>query len=124
MIPLEPHVPPLGNPVVSAKVWTRFPSISIRFSLPKAKKPIERLSGDQNGNAPSSVPGSILPCPRSFRPRNHSINLPWVSITGTTSCLPSGREPAEIDCWRRQRTGYQQVEESSRARPLVLAQAF
>jgi hypothetical protein len=31
--------------------------MSIRFNLPSAKKPIVRLSGDQNGWVASSVPG-------------------------------------------------------------------
>jgi hypothetical protein len=30
----------------------------MRYSVPFAKKPIERLSGDQNGNVAPSVPGS------------------------------------------------------------------
>ena len=34
------------------------PATSILFKLPSAKKPIERPSGDQNGNAPPSVPSS------------------------------------------------------------------
>jgi hypothetical protein len=33
------------------------PAISTFFSLPPAKNPMNRLSGDQNGKDPPSVPG-------------------------------------------------------------------
>src|SRR5262245_43794765 len=41
-----------------AKSWMDPLSTWIRFSLPPAKKPSHRLSGDQNGSWASSVPGS------------------------------------------------------------------
>src|SRR5437867_7137313 len=50
------QVPP--RPAASANVVTNPLPTSIRFSFPSAKKPIERLSGDQNGNAAFSVPTS------------------------------------------------------------------
>jgi hypothetical protein len=48
MKPSELHAPPHGL-VESARTFGRPPPMSTRFNLPSAKKPIERLSGDQNG---------------------------------------------------------------------------
>ena len=42
----------------SASVCGAEPPRSTRFSLPSAKKPTERLSGDQNGNVTPSVPAT------------------------------------------------------------------
>src|SRR5262252_4047228 len=50
------HVPP--RPAASANVVTNPLLTSIRLSFPPAKKPMERLSGDQNGNTAFSVPTS------------------------------------------------------------------
>jgi len=47
IVPSGPHVPP--RPLASASVCGDPPPMSIRFSLPPAKNPTERLSGDQNG---------------------------------------------------------------------------
>ena len=47
-------------PVVDlARVFTEPPSTSIRLSVPSAKKPIDLLSGDQNGASAPSVPGRV-----------------------------------------------------------------
>src|SRR5262245_10655525 len=48
MIPSRFHVPP--RPIgASQSVWGGPPEASILFSLPPAKKPRKRLSGDQKG---------------------------------------------------------------------------
>jgi hypothetical protein len=45
----------------ASQMMSRRPAaMSMRFSLPSAKKPIERLSGDQKGKVASSVPGNRL----------------------------------------------------------------
>src|SRR5262245_66353672 len=64
MMSSEFHVPP--RPVsASARVRTSPPPVmSIRFTLPPPKKPIDRLSGDQNGNDASVVPVSGRADPR------------------------------------------------------------
>jgi len=60
MVPSLFHAPP--DPVCSVLVAQmsrgRPPEISVLFSLPLAKNPIERLSGDQNGEEAPSVPSS------------------------------------------------------------------
>ena len=54
--PSARHAPPRNNGAL-ASVRTP-PSRSTRFSQPSAPNPIERLSGDQNGNTAFSVPAS------------------------------------------------------------------
>src|SRR5215471_2259979 len=56
MTPSLFHVPP--RPGASANVVTNPLLTSIRLSFPPAKKPMERLSRDQNGSAAFSVPTS------------------------------------------------------------------
>ncbi len=63
--------------------------MSIRFSLPSAKNPIERPSGDQKGNPPFSVPGSAFPSPVSLMARSQR-RTPLPSWTGNTMWVPSG----------------------------------
>ncbi len=48
---------------------------SVLLSLPPAKKPTERLSGDQKGSAAPSVPGSTRAVRESSR-RTHSRGVP------------------------------------------------
>src|SRR5687768_11583842 len=61
MTPSAFHVPPLGAesaaPPAAANVCGALP-MSSRFSLPSAKNPTDRLSGDQKGEAAPSVPAS------------------------------------------------------------------
>ena len=52
--PLFPHESPRGFGA-SQMLCTGPPDASMILSLPSEKKPIERLSGDQNGNRPPSV---------------------------------------------------------------------
>ena len=53
-----PHDAPRGTPTASVMVAIEPSVVSIRLSLPAAKNPIDRLSGDQNGIDTSSVPDS------------------------------------------------------------------
>src|SRR5215813_15269679 len=64
------------------------PTMSARLSIPPAKKPIDRLSGDQKGNdAPSvSAIGSAVVDPNG---RNQSCDCPSTVAT-KTSLRPSG----------------------------------
>src|SRR5258706_525964 len=55
IVPSRFHVPPLGSGA-SQIVKTAPPSASIFLSFPLAKKPMERLSGDQKGREAPSVP--------------------------------------------------------------------
>src|SRR5262245_42612666 len=64
------------------------PSRETFLSLPSAKKPLNRLSGDQNGNAACSVPGSSLASAVSSD-RTHRVNPPCEDPTKAT-CRPFG----------------------------------
>ena len=64
------------------------PAIGTFFSLPAAKNPMNRLSGDQNGNVPPSVPGIGLCCQRGDRSQPDLIRG-WAPATNTM-CRPSG----------------------------------
>ena len=57
MPPSAPHVPPFPS-AASQIVVTGPPVASTRLSFPEEKNAICRLSGDQNGYAAPSVPGS------------------------------------------------------------------
>ena len=57
MLSSAPHDPPNAS-ATSASTCTGPPATGIFFSLPSAKNPIQRLSGDQNGFWACSVPGS------------------------------------------------------------------
>src|SRR5262249_30674736 len=85
MTPLPFHVPP--RPAASVKVVINPLAISIRFSLPPAKKPIARLSGDQNGNAALSVP--LSGC-ASWDCKERSHRLDVLAPATKTIFRPSG----------------------------------
>ena len=56
MVPFGPQDAP--RPMgASQMIVAGPPPMSMRFSLASAKKPMERLSGDQKGKVASSVPG-------------------------------------------------------------------
>jgi hypothetical protein len=55
MLPSSPHDPPRGF-FASQMTTGDPPSTEIFLSLPPAKKAIDRLSGEKNGDAASSVP--------------------------------------------------------------------
>src|SRR4029077_8387723 len=57
IVPSPFQLPPAGLGA-SASVWTELPSADTRFSLPSAKKPSERASGDQNGRDAPAVRGT------------------------------------------------------------------
>src|SRR5436190_19351230 len=52
-----PHVPPRGSDMVARSHGTP-PARSTRHNRPRAKKPTDRPSGDQNGMTASSEPGT------------------------------------------------------------------
>src|SRR5215471_21260810 len=68
------QVPPRGNGV-SQSAKTGPPNASIFFSLPPAKNPMRRLSGDQKGRPAPSVPASGFACNESIG-RTHKRDLP------------------------------------------------
>src|SRR5216684_7496411 len=87
MIPCEFHAPPrpLG---ASARIAAGPPSSSIRWSLPLAKNPSDRETGDQNGNCAPSVPVSSRATAESSG-RTQSLGLPAEAATKAT-VRPSG----------------------------------
>ena len=79
---------PLCAPGAVASVRTDPPSTSSRLSLSSAKKPTDRLSGDQKGNPAPSVPASARADPDS-RERSHKRE--WPSAVATKAIVrPSG----------------------------------
>src|SRR5215510_13041712 len=64
------------------------PSISMLFSLPSAKNPTDRLSGDQNGMIALSVRSNGRAETES-RERSHSLETPSV-VASNTILRPSG----------------------------------
>src|SRR2546421_9721405 len=70
------------------------PPMSIRFSLPPAKKPIDRLSGDQNGYLAPSVPVNGRASAESSD-LSHSRGWPSPEATNV-SCLLSGESAKDI----------------------------
>src|SRR5262249_20143886 len=58
-----------------AKIWGLPPSASIRFNSKPERKPMDRLSGDQNGFRASSVPGRGWPVVESSD-RTHRREMP------------------------------------------------
>src|SRR5262245_29022472 len=70
------------------------PSISNRFNLPSAKKPIERLSGDQNGRAANEVPANGRIEPESSE-RSHNCDRPSTSAEKTIF-RPSGEIASDV----------------------------
>ena len=87
IVPSRFQVPPTPRPA-SHRVTGGPPVTSIFFSLPWAKKPMNRLSGDQNGNAPPSVPGSTCASTAS-NDRTARADRPAV-LTPKATRWPSG----------------------------------
>src|SRR5262249_7745376 len=85
--PSRLHEPPAGL-LVPASISTEPPSISIRLRLLPAKNPMERLSGDQNGQEASSVPASGRAEIASSE-RSNNCDRPSVIATKTIF-FPSG----------------------------------
>ncbi|MDQ3347406.1 MAG: hypothetical protein M3545_05510 [Acidobacteriota bacterium] len=88
MVPSLFHAPPSGAGAPDISVFTDVPSMSMRFSLLSAKKPMDRLSGDQNGDAARSVPGSGRADEESS---DRSHNCAWPpDLAAKTIFSPSG----------------------------------
>ena len=84
-----PQAPPRGTPGASAIVWMDPSTVSIRFILPSAKNPSQRLSGDQNGSSAFAVPGNGRAVNESIR-RTQSCVRSGRSVATNASCVPSG----------------------------------
>src|SRR5688572_21415990 len=87
IVPAAFQDPPRGPPA-SAMFRGGPPNISMRFSLPPAKKAMERLSGDQNGYNAPSVPGSSREISDSIG-RSQSL-LPLLELATKAMIWPLG----------------------------------
>ena len=76
MVPSAFHVPPRVLKGASATACTSPLATSIRFNWPREKNPTDRLSGDQKGLLPPSVPGSGRAASESSV-RSHSWMVPF-----------------------------------------------
>src|SRR5678816_3345108 len=56
IVPSLFHAPPRGAGATDTNVFTDPPSMLMNLSLLSAKNPMDRLSGDQNGDVAPSVP--------------------------------------------------------------------
>ena len=81
------HVPPVATPTSASAVDTPPPG-SILRSLPAAKYPMNRLSGDQNGSEAPSVPASCLGSRSSIARTHNCIFGPVAAVNA--SQRPSG----------------------------------
>ena len=98
MSPVAFHAPPAvdeapeivsaANPVI---VLAAAPCRSTIFSIPNAKNPMRRLSGDQNGCSACSVPGSSRPAASpTGRSSNWYSPVPPRGLERATIYRPSG----------------------------------
>ncbi len=78
----------------SARCRGNPPSMSVRFRAPSAKKPTERLFGDQKGNKAPSVPASERSSPVSSK-RSRSCDRPS-EIATNTIFSPSGEIASDV----------------------------
>src|SRR4030095_12077647 len=85
--PSRLHVPPVEGTAFRG-FFVDPVSRSIRLNVPSAKKPIERLSGDQNGTRPRSVPTNGRDVPESSE-RSHNRDCSLV-VAANTILRPSG----------------------------------
>src|SRR5262245_10553092 len=123
------HDPPRGTAAVHS-VLTGPPVASILFSLPPAKNPMKRLSGDQNGKAASSVPASGCALKASSG-RTHKRLFPDDSEATNARRSPSGEsanEPKPVFSGGlitariiRASVGVRQEDEKPRATPSTIA---
>src|SRR5580704_7860679 len=86
--PSAPHAPPRDSDA-SATTCAEPPLRSIVFSLASAKKPSERLSGDQKGNIAPFVSG-ISRASSAFMARTQSEVLPSAPVAVNAIDVPSG----------------------------------
>ena len=89
IVPSGAHAAPRGSAVVSAIDCGGPPTASTLRSLPPAKKPIDLLSGDQNGNLPPSVPESCR-APTAVSERTQRVVSPSVPRATKTNDFQSG----------------------------------
>src|SRR5580704_6231353 len=88
MTPSRLHAPP-PPPDESHNVMGGPPDTSIFLSFPPAKNPRKRLSGDQNGRAAPSVPGSACAASVSSE-RTQRRDLPSALVAMKAIRRPSG----------------------------------
>src|SRR3954467_1845661 len=88
MIPPGLHVPPRYS-AAADNVSAGPPPTSIFLSFPSAKNPIDRLSGDQNGPAAPSVPGSSCGATLSSDRMNRRLR-PVAGLKRNAMRRPSG----------------------------------
>src|ERR1039457_6478206 len=81
---------------ISQIVLTVPPVVSMVLSFPAAENAMNRLLGDQNGNAPASVPDNALGS-SEFSGRSHSRTTLSAPEAAKTSCRPSG-DKAKSPC--------------------------
>src|SRR5580698_2008002 len=86
--PPGPQAPPRPRGA-SLTIWVEPPSRSTVLSLPSAKNPRERLSGDQKGKVALSVPGSSR-ASTVLVGRTQSAILPSVPVAANARDAPSG----------------------------------
>src|SRR5262245_59035977 len=89
IVSFVPHVPTLHGPNGASQIVRAAPpSTGIRFIFPAAKKPSERLSGDQKGFEAPSVPATSR---SSVEPRGRRKSCCAMDVvTSMTSIEPSG----------------------------------
>src|SRR6267378_6751068 len=86
--PPGPHAPP--RPKGASQTANAEPPLrSVVFNLPPAKKPSDRLSGDQNGKVAPSVPGSRC-ASGAFIGRTQTVFLPSGPVATKAIHPPSG----------------------------------
>jgi len=90
-VPSGNQVAPRAAPAL-AMVAGGPPESSMRFSLPSAKKPTDRLSGDQKGRSAPSVPGNRRASIESTG-RVHNLVAPSETVTNAIM-RPSGETAA------------------------------
>src|SRR5947209_497260 len=96
MTPSLPHVPAVALGA-SHKVIGGPPATSIFLSLPPAKNPNRRLSGDQNGCEPPSVPASAVAVSES-RERIQTSDLPSAFVATKARPCPLGETAKGAIC--------------------------
>src|ERR1039458_76651 len=83
MMPFGLQDPPAAAPTTSARGMGGPPRVSSLLSFPPAKKPTQRLSGDQKGNVPPSVSSSGCALAASSA-RSHNWLAPFSPVAGQT----------------------------------------
>ena len=114
------HAPPPGGAAVSHSGSAVPPLTSIVFSFPWAKNPTERLSADQNGNPPPSLPrrGRVV-CDASDR--IHRLRSGDIGFVANTTWRPSG-DTAKVSPIVRPSAGGAMVNSTRSARERHFAQ--